>query len=64
MSEERFLNPADVAKEVGVAPATVKVWADSGGLSVAARTINGTRLFRRSDIEAFLRGRKKERVVR
>jgi predicted site-specific integrase-resolvase len=46
-----FLEPADAAKVLDRTPATVRDYADSGRLPVAARTVRGLRLFRREDVE-------------
>jgi predicted site-specific integrase-resolvase len=50
---EIFLETADVAKEVGVVPATIRQHADAGRIRVAASTKRGSRLFLRSDVENY-----------
>jgi DNA-binding transcriptional MerR regulator len=46
-----FLEPADAARVLDRTPATIRDYADSGRLPVAARTVRGLRLFRREDVE-------------
>ena len=52
-----FLLSADVARELGITPASVRHVASIGRLSVAATTETGVRLFRRADVERFKRDR-------
>lgn len=40
-----YLTKADVARELGVTPAWVRVLSDRGRLPVAARTASGVRLY-------------------
>jgi excisionase family DNA binding protein len=47
---------SDVAKLIGVTPATVRTWADAGRLP-ALRTVSGMRLFDRHDVEHLARER-------
>lgn len=44
---------SDVARIAEKTPATIRVWERAGKLP-ARRTVGGTRLFRRSDVEAAL----------
>lgn len=48
---------ADVARELGVVPSSVKNYAKAGLLRVAARTPRGTRLFRPVEVEQFRKAR-------
>jgi DNA-binding transcriptional MerR regulator len=50
-----LLEAADVARELDITPATVRMHADRGRLPVAIVTPRGTRLFRPADVEAFKR---------
>lgn len=52
-----YMLVADVARVIGRVPATVKDAANAGRLKVAARTLNGTRLFLAADVEEFKRSR-------
>jgi len=52
-----FLLASDVAKLIGLTPATVREAATSGRLRVAAVTVGGVRLFRKADVLAFQRER-------
>lgn len=54
---ERFLLSADAARLMGVTPASVRDAALAGRLAVAARTERGVRLFRKRDVERFIRER-------
>jgi excisionase family DNA binding protein len=54
-----FLTPADAARILGVAPATVRQMARQGTLPVAAATEGGNRLFDRRAVEALARKRQK-----
>lgn len=51
MDDERLLTAADVARILGVVPATVRVMALSGRLHPVAVTEGGIRLFQRVDVE-------------
>jgi excisionase family DNA binding protein len=42
----------EAARDLEKSEATIRKWADSGRLPVAARLADGTRLFRREDIDA------------
>jgi DNA-binding transcriptional MerR regulator len=58
-----LLMTADVAKILGVVPATIR-WMERTGRIVAQRTPSGVRLFRRADVErvAFERVQRRARV--
>lgn len=57
--EEEFLTKAQVARLVGLSPASIRLAAEAGKLAVAARTVAGARLFRLADVEAYLRSRER-----
>lgn len=51
-----LLTVGDVARELDVAPETIRLWERLGKLR-AQRTVSGMRLFRRDDVEQFARER-------
>lgn len=57
---EDLLTPADAARVLGVAPATVRDMARRGVLRVASRTVRGNRLFAHRDVEALAAKRKRQ----
>jgi DNA-binding transcriptional MerR regulator len=58
---ERLLTAADAARILGVVPARVRQLAIEGQLVPMATTENGTRLFRRQDVEGLARTREAKR---
>ena len=50
-----YLTIAGAARVVGVAQNTLRQWAESGKVPVRRNPANGYRLFRKKDLEAFLR---------
>ncbi len=52
-----YYEPADVAKLLGVTPATVCNLANRGRLPLAARSARGTRLFDPAAVQTFIRER-------
>lgn len=60
---KRLLTPADAARILGVAAATVRQMAKRGVLRVAATTEGGNRLFASEDVEA-LRARRRDAARR
>jgi hypothetical protein len=54
MASTTLYEVADVVRETGKAGATVRAYADSGRLPVAARTPRGLRLFRYEDVQALV----------
>lgn len=58
--DEPLLEPADAGRELGVTPKQINRLADRGVLPPVARTVRGTRLFRRSDVERV----REERALR
>lgn len=60
---EEFLTPGDAAAVIRdisgkpISAETVKNAATSGRIAIAARTVNGTRLFRRAEVERVARER-------
>ncbi len=58
MGKNDFLTPADVARVLGIAPATVRQMARQGTLPVAAKTQGGNRLFERRAVKRALARRR------
>lgn len=52
---DEYVKIAEAANLLGVSQNTLRNWADDGRIQVRVNPANGYRLFRRSDIEAFLR---------
>lgn len=50
-----YVKVAEAAEILGVAQNTVRSWAEKGKLAVHRNPANGYRLFRRSELEAFLK---------
>ena len=50
-----YVKVAEAAEILGVAQNTVRAWAEKGKLAVHRNPANGYRLFRRSELEAFLK---------
>lgn len=50
-----YVKLAEAAEILGVAPNTMRTWADQGKVPVT-RSPSGYRLFRREDLESFLKG--------
>jgi len=57
MANPALLTPADAARILGVAPATVRQMAKQGTLPLAALTERGNRLFARRAVNALARKR-------
>jgi DNA-binding transcriptional MerR regulator len=55
--QAEFLMASDVARECEVSRGAVLDWDRRGILRAAIRTVNGTRLFRRVDVERIKRHR-------
>ena len=49
-----YVTIAEAARLVGVAQNTLRAWADAGKVNVHRNPANGYRLFKRSELEAFL----------
>lgn len=60
--EPGWLTTSDVAKEAGVTPATVRVWANVGKLPCTT-TAGGNRLFRRVEVDMFLTRRSETKRI-
>jgi DNA-binding transcriptional MerR regulator len=58
-----LLLSADVAKELGVTPAAIRIAASKGQIDTAAVTAGGVRLFSRQAVEEF-RARRERRPLR
>lgn len=52
-----LLEPADVARLLGLMPASIHRMTAAGELSMAARTMRGTRLYRREEVERLIEQR-------
>lgn len=50
-----YVQVAEAAEILGVSPNTVRTWAEDGRLPMHRNPANGYRLFRRADLEEFLR---------
>ena len=60
-----MLLSADVARELGLTPAAIRVAANKGQIETAARTAGGVRLFSREAVEEFRERReRRERSAR
>ncbi|MFW6114153.1 MAG: MerR family transcriptional regulator [bacterium] len=51
----KFVKVAEAAEILGVSQGTVRAWAEAGKIPMHRNPANGYRLFRRADLEAFLR---------
>lgn len=49
-----YVKIADAARIVGVSQNTLRQWAETGMVPVRRNPVNGYRLFRKKDLEAFL----------
>jgi excisionase family DNA binding protein len=54
---EQLLGKSEVARLAGVSAATIRIEAMTGKIRVAALGPNGTRLFKRADVDRYLRER-------
>ena len=50
-----YVKVAEAAEILGVSQGTVRSWAENGKLQVHRNPANGYRLFRRDDLEKFLK---------
>jgi predicted site-specific integrase-resolvase len=50
-----YMNDAESAKMIGGSPGTVCTWAADGKIPMHRNPTNGYQLFKRSDLEKFLR---------
>lgn len=50
-----FLKTAEAAAFLGVSQNTLRKWAASGSIPMCRNPANGYRLFKRSDLDAFLK---------
>jgi excisionase family DNA binding protein len=50
-----YLKTAEAARILGVSQNTLRLWAEAGKVPVRRNPANGYRLFRQSDLAAFLR---------
>jgi DNA-binding transcriptional MerR regulator len=61
---EPFLLTGDAARVLRISPLRVRQLGDAGVLSIAARTIDGTRLYRRADVEKLAAERAARKPVK
>lgn len=50
-----YVKVAEAAEILGVSQGTVRTWAEAGKIPMHKNPANGYRLFRRDDLETFLR---------
>ena len=50
-----YVKIAEAARILGVAPNTLRAWADDGKIPARVNPANGYRLFRRADLTRFLK---------
>lgn len=50
-----YVKVAEAAQILGVSQGTVRTWAEAGKIPMHKNPANGYRLFRRDDLETFLR---------
>ena len=50
-----YVKVAEAAEILGVSQGTIRTWAESGKIPMHKNPANGYRLFRRIDLETFLR---------
>ena len=50
-----YVKIAEASRILGVSPNTLRAWADDGKIPAMINPGNGYRLFRRKDLEAFLK---------
>lgn len=50
-----YLKTAEVAELLGVAQNTIRKWAERGDIPMHRNPANGSRLFKRRDLERFLK---------
>lgn len=50
-----YVKTTEAAEILGVSPNTLRTWAEEGKIQMHRNPANGYRLFRRSDLEAYLR---------
>jgi excisionase family DNA binding protein len=50
-----YVKVAEAAEILGVSQGTVRTWAEAGKIPMHKNPANGYRLFRRNDLETFLR---------
>jgi excisionase family DNA binding protein len=55
MKLREYLKIAEAAEFLGVSQNTLRKWADEGRIAVHVNPANGYRMFRREDLERFLR---------
>jgi DNA-binding transcriptional MerR regulator len=53
-TSDELLRPGDVRRLYGVAASTLRMWAATGIIKPAQRTVGGHRRYRESDVQALL----------
>jgi len=56
--ERELIESGPVARELGVAVETLRLWEKTGKIAPPLRTVGGRRLFTREDVEAIRQARK------
>ncbi len=56
-AEPQFISTGPVARELGVAVETLRLWERTGKIAVARRTSDGRRLYTREDVDRIRRER-------
>ena len=51
---DEYVKIAEAARILGVSQNTLRAWCERGKVRMTRNPVNGYRLFRRSDLEAFL----------
>lgn len=57
-----YVKVAEAAEILGVSQGTVRAWGEAGKIPMHRNPANGYRLFRRRDLEAFLKRIEKEKT--
>lgn len=50
-----YVKTAEAAEILGVSPNTLRTWAEEGKIQMHRNPANGYRLFKRADLEAYLK---------
>lgn len=54
VSSDKLLRPIKVQKLYGIAPSTLRSWAESGKIRAAQRTVGGHRRYLESEVRALV----------
>ena len=55
MKLDKYIKIAEAAEILGISQNTLRKWADEGRIAVQVNPANGYRMFRREDLERFLK---------